>query len=463
MPKNKSLHMDPHASRLVGLVTEYSATQGSSSFSCGYWPGMDTARLLLTLEQGLRSIEDYVQDYLEIAYYSDLPDCVLTVGVAKECNTALIRVMAAAPEHSHKMAVTAELGRKKADTTASRSVIAANPELNQYAADHHESSQVTVDHRESSQVTIDRCESSQVTVDLKEPSHVSADRYESSHISADFPESLHVSADLPESNHVSTDLPESLLVSAGHPDSHHITINNPDSSSVTGNLHESSHVSTDRHEASHVSADLPECLHVSADLPESLHTSVDLPESLHVIADHPEPCHVTADHSETCDVLFVTSRDSRSVLQFSSVRDAPLVSVRSAGIPKPTHSSPPVPELIPLSKVLPIMGIAFWCVWAAHTTTEFSASTMMSLEVAAEAAEPPEVVTLTAAFPEAMVPAAVFPEVAAHAAEPPEAAMLTYESLSCFELAVEAIYALPVSCVSVSPRFQSLPWVSAPP
>ncbi len=78
----------------------------------------------------------------------------------------------------------------------------------------------------------------------------------------------------------------------------------------------------------------------------------------------PEPCHVTADHPESCDVLFVTSRYSRSVLRFpsliSSVRDAPLVSARAAGIPKPIHSSPPVPELIALSEVLPMMGVAFW-------------------------------------------------------------------------------------------------------
>ncbi len=84
-------------------------------------------------------------------------------------------------------------------------------------------------------------------------------------------------------------LPESLLVSVGHPDSHHVTTNHPDSSSVTGNLHKSSHVSTDRHEAIHISSD------------------------------HPEPCHVTADHPKSCDVLFVTSRDSRSVLRFPSL------------------------------------------------------------------------------------------------------------------------------------------------
>ncbi len=57
-----------------------------------------------------------------------------TVGVA---NTALIRVMAAAPEHSHKMAVTVELDRKMAGTTVSHS---ANPVSSQYAADRRESS-----------------------------------------------------------------------------------------------------------------------------------------------------------------------------------------------------------------------------------------------------------------------------------------------------------------------------------
>ncbi len=89
-----------------------------------------------------------------------------------------------------------------------------------------------------------------------------------------------------------------------------------ESSLVSTDRHEASHVSADPPESLHVSTDPPEPLHVSADLPESLHVSVDLPEPLHVTADHPEPCHVTADHPESCDVLFVTSRDSRSVLRF---------------------------------------------------------------------------------------------------------------------------------------------------
>ncbi len=63
------------------------------------------------------------------------------------------------------------------------------------------------------------------------------------------------------------------------------------------------------------------------------------PELRHITADHAESHHVTADHPETCHVLSVTPRYSRSVLQYpslvSSVRDAPLVSARAAGIPKP--------------------------------------------------------------------------------------------------------------------------------
>ncbi len=76
-PLNKAPHMDPHVSRLVRPVTEYSATQGSSGCSSGHCPGMETARILLALKQGQRSLVDYIQEYLAIAYYSDLPDCLL--------------------------------------------------------------------------------------------------------------------------------------------------------------------------------------------------------------------------------------------------------------------------------------------------------------------------------------------------------------------------------------------------
>ncbi len=104
---------------------------------------------------------------------------------------------------------------------------------------------------------------------------------------------------------------------------------------------------------------------------------------------------------ESCHVLSVASRSSRSVLQYpslvSSVRDAPVVSARTAGIPKPTHLSPPVLELIPLPAAFPIWGIALWSVWAAYTTNEtleMAPATETSPEVAADAAEPPEMAAL---------------------------------------------------------------------
>ncbi|KAI2668418.1 Glutamyl-tRNA reductase [Labeo rohita] len=74
---NKALCMDPAASRLLRPVTEYSVAQGSISFSCGHWQGMDIARLLLALEQGMQTLEDYIQEYSAIVDYSDLPDCLL--------------------------------------------------------------------------------------------------------------------------------------------------------------------------------------------------------------------------------------------------------------------------------------------------------------------------------------------------------------------------------------------------
>ncbi len=79
----KSLQMDLYVSCLVRPVTEYSAIQGSSRFPDEHWPGVNIARLLLALEQGTRSLKDYIQEYLSIANYSDLPDCLLIVFFAK--------------------------------------------------------------------------------------------------------------------------------------------------------------------------------------------------------------------------------------------------------------------------------------------------------------------------------------------------------------------------------------------
>ncbi len=250
--------MDPHASRLVGPVTVYSAPQGSSGFSNRPWSGTDLFNQLLDLRQGSLSIEEYVTQFCEISdkvhfdevclkeifrfglskvmvSLKDFMDYALmvagssfTVGVAEEeRDTASVTEMADAPECTHKMAATA---------------------TGHFNTAIHESGKVTASH----------CESNQVT--------------------ADHQESLHITTDLPESSHVTTGLPESRHISAVHPESRHVTTNHPDSSSDTGNIHESGHDSTDRHEASHVYADPPESLHVSADPPESLHVSVDNPE-----------------------------------------------------------------------------------------------------------------------------------------------------------------------------------------
>ncbi len=152
------------------------------------------------------------------------------------------------------------------------------------------------------------------------------------------------------------------------------------------------------------------------------------------------------------------------------------MSARTAGIPKPTHFSPPVPELIPLPVVLPTMGIALWCIWAAYTTSELPqvmAPAAASPEVAARAAEPPEAAVLASAPCMVVAPSSVLsachvmvkgtvdehctcpvtelylfpdvttvepPEVAASAAEPPEVSVVpSYESLSCPVTAMEAV------------------------
>ncbi len=232
MSMNKSqMEMDPHASRLVGSVTEYSARQGSSGFPNGHLPGMDAAILLLALKQGTRSLERYIAEYLALANGSELPDCMLidffcdglkqtvrskviprgprsslsnfldyvlltvgsafTVGVAEERDTALNCMITAALEHAHKMAATAEPGHKMVATTTPRHVIAASHESIQVTVDVKELSKVSVDVNEPSQVTADRHESSQVTADRHESSQVTADRHESSQVTADLPESLH--------------------------------------------------------------------------------------------------------------------------------------------------------------------------------------------------------------------------------------------------------------------------------
>ncbi|XP_058635326.1 uncharacterized protein LOC131542542 [Onychostoma macrolepis] len=192
---------------LVGSVTEYSATQGSSGFLSGHLPGMDAAILLLAFKQGTRSLEGCITEYLALANGSELPDA-FTVGVAEERDTALTCWMAATLEQTHKVAATAELLLQNATTP--RHVIAVS----------HEPSQVTVDVKEPSQVMIDLCESSQAAVDLHESNQVAADLHELSPVRVDLHVSSHVTSQLIVQSHVTSQLIVRSLVTSlpSHPD-----------------------------------------------------------------------------------------------------------------------------------------------------------------------------------------------------------------------------------------------------
>ncbi|ROK35860.1 hypothetical protein DPX16_17603 [Anabarilius grahami] len=255
----------------------------------------------------------------------------ITVGVAEECETSSTRIMAAAPERTHEIAMT----------TKSNHVTAVVPET------YHVVAVIT--------------DPIYATAGVPETVHVAAAALKSIHAAVAISDPVYVSSGLPESRHVSADLPEPR----------------------------------------HISADLPEPRHISADLPEPRHVSVALPEPRHVSEDLPKPRHFSADLSEPRHIMAVTPESHlvavvipQHVIKHqrlaSSVEDPVLVSVRTAGIPRPTHFSPLAPELIPLSAKLPIMGVALWCIWAAYTTTE-------SPEVVAYAAEPPEVAALASA------------------------------------------------------------------
>ncbi len=244
--------MDPYVSRLVSSVTEYSATQGSSGFHEQYWPGMYTARLLLSLKQGKRSLEDFIQEYLDVANDSDFPDDVLidffcdginqplksqliregprsslsqfmyyalltvgsafTVGVAEERYTAPNCVITVALEHAHKMAAT----------TTPRSVITANHKPSQVPADVKEPSQVPADVKEPSQVPADVKEPSQVPADVKEPSQVPADVKEPSQVTANVKRSSQATVDHHKSSQATSDLvsqskPQLIVTSQSKP------------------------------------------------------------------------------------------------------------------------------------------------------------------------------------------------------------------------------------------------------
>ncbi len=269
---NKSLQMDPHVSRLVSSVTEYSATQGSSGFHEQYWPGMYTARLLLSLKQGKRLLEDFTQEYLDVANDSDFPDDILidffcdginqplksqliregprsslsrfldyallctgssfTVGVVEEeSGTASTSEMVDVPECVHKMAAT----------TTPRHVSAAS----------HEPSQVTADVKKPSQVPADVKKPSQVPADVKKPSQVPADVKKPSQVPADVKEPSRVPADVKEPGQVPADVKEPSQVTAYVKEPSQVTANVKRSSQATVDHHKSSQATVDHHKSSY--------------------------------------------------------------------------------------------------------------------------------------------------------------------------------------------------------------------
>ncbi len=150
-----------------------------------------------------------------------------------------------------------------------------------------------------------------------------------------------------------------------------------ESSQVTVDRHESSQVTVDRHESSPVTVDRHESRHVTAHRPESRHVTAHRPESRHITAHRPESRHITASSSSRVLSRLVCSsrvlslpvcytwifKVSPSTSQSGIQREGCTTGVcQTHCILKPTHSSPHVPELIPLSEVLPMVGIAFWCV-----------------------------------------------------------------------------------------------------
>ncbi|KAI2668520.1 Foot protein 1 variant 1 [Labeo rohita] len=396
----------------------YSATQGSSNFSSGHRPGMDTTRQLLALEQGTRSLEGYIQEYLALAYYSDLPDCMLkdffceginqplksrllregprsslaafmdyallcvgssfTVGVADEehlmCSRTEGWATTCAPtlmepaNHSMEMekrqiAISSSSERDK-DTLPKDTPYSEFKSHRGKTQQKHPGRQQQINlHSESpackGQTITDLHKSSQAIADHREPSQAPADLYELSQ--------------------------------------------------VTAGRSETSHGPSVRPGSSHVPSDRPESSHVPSDRPESSHASSVCPESGHVLSDRLQPCHVSSD----------TPR-SRPVMM-ASVLDPPLVSVRAANISvAPAPTNPIIKEVLPPAAALPLMAVAIWCVWAAHCAPKVTSVHKSTPEVTSVHKSAPEVTSVRESTPEVLSDLKSAPEVPSDLKSAPE-------------------------------------------
>ncbi len=142
------------------------------------------------------------------------------------------------------------------------------------------------------------------------------------------------------------------------------------------------------------------------------------------------------------------------------------MSVRTAGLPKPTHSAPPVHELLPLSETLSRVGIALCCIWATYTTTGLPQGKAVTAEPpqAAELASTSCMVVLPSNIPSPGHGSTVEPpEVVALAAEPPEVSVVSScELSSCPVTAKKAAYELfvPVPVTAKKALLNSRPVLS---
>ncbi|KAL0195040.1 hypothetical protein M9458_008612, partial [Cirrhinus mrigala] len=394
---NKPLRLDPPAPCLIPSVTEYSAAKGSSSFSPGRWPGMNTARLLVALKQGKRSLEDYTREYLAIANDSDLPDCMLIDFFCSGINQPLkSRLVCKAPSSSFSQFLDFAL------------LCVGSPFT------------VGVAEEERDKVVMVAAKFSQ----LRTPGQ----------------SAMLIGTPVIKHAHEMAAAPVRARKMVAKTMLRHVTAAISVSSQVTAELHESSYVSADHPQPRHATSDRPEPRHVSPDLPEPHHVSSDCPESR----------HVTSDHLDSRHVLSAAPRSSRSVLrsssQVSSVRDPPLVSSRATGIPKPAPSSPIIIEILPPAAALPLMAI--WCMWAAHCAPEASSvheSAPVPLEVAAPTAEPPKGASST--YELSACPVMTLEAVCEPPAGPEPATETVYELSPCPELATEAMYEPPAFSV----------------
>ncbi len=176
--------MDPHDSRLVDHVTEYSATLGSSSFSDGHWPGMDTTKILFAIKQGPRSLENHIREFLAIAHYSELLDIILIEIFCDGINPPL----------------KSKLRRKGPRSSLSQfldyALLSVGSSFTVGVAEEERDMSAIPERTHIMAATTTLCH---VTAAIHESNQVTDNLHESHHVSADLPESHHVSADLPVS------------------------------------------------------------------------------------------------------------------------------------------------------------------------------------------------------------------------------------------------------------------------